>query len=180
MTWRRIAIYYALGIALGGYFFLVEWDPARDKPIPTPSRVVTQSRFLPVSREDVSELELRRDGATVTCRREGERWIVIEPAGAKVASDLITSFVENLTPEREVQIIETAAKDLSLYGLDQPSATVTVKGRNMLATVLLGGPNPTGTAIYARKENSLQVVLLGTSVSYYEDLIFEAAGFKRK
>lgn len=49
MTWRRIAIYYTLGIALGGYFLLVEWERASEKPITTPTRVVTQTRFLPVA-----------------------------------------------------------------------------------------------------------------------------------
>jgi hypothetical protein len=92
----------------------------------------------------------------------------------------VTSFVENLTPEKEVQVIEEAAKDLSAYGLDHPRVTVSVKGKNILATVLLGDRNPTGSAVYVRKENSTQVVLLGSSVSHYEELIFETAGIKKQ
>jgi len=180
MTWRRIGIYYLLAVALGGYFFLFEWEPGGERPIIAPQRVVTQSKFLPISREEISELELHRDGATVVCRRDGEKWQVIEPAGAQVTSDLIVSFVENLTPEKEVQIMEEAAKDLTPYGLDQPRVTVTVRGKNILATVLIGDRNPTGSAVYARKENSQQVVLLGSSVSHYEELIFETAGKKKK
>ena len=180
MTWRRIIIYYALGIALGGYFLIFEWNPRGEKPILTPKRVVQKSRFLPVAREEITELELRRDGGAVTCRRDGQVWKVIEPPGAKVTSDLVASFVENLTPEKEVQIMEETAKDLSAYGLDRPRVTVTVKGKNIMATVLLGDRNPTGSAVYVRKENSQQVVLLGSGVSHYEELIFETAGIKKK
>jgi hypothetical protein len=165
---------------LGGYFLLSNQESGGEKPIIAPKRVPTQSKFLPISRDEISELELRRDGATVICRRDGEKWQVIEPAGAQVTSDLIVSFVENLTPEKEVQIMEESAKDLASYGLDRPRATVTVKGKSILATVLIGDRNPTRSAVYARKENSQQVVLLGSSVSHYEDLIFETAGMKKK
>jgi hypothetical protein len=179
MTWRRILIYYTLGIALGGYFLLFEWNPRGEKPLIASQRVVEKSRFLPVTREEITEVELRRAGGVVICRREGQTWKVIEPPGAKVTSDLIASFVENLTPEKEVQIMEGTAKDLSPYELDRPHSTVSVKGKNIMATVLIGARNPTGSAVYARKENSLQVVLLGSGVSYYEELIFEMAGIKR-
>jgi hypothetical protein len=179
MTWRRVIIYYALGLALGGYFLLFEWEPNSEKPRP-PRPMVQQSHFLSIPRDEISEVELRRDGAVVACRREGQTWKVIEPAGAKVTSDLLTSFVENLTPEKEVQVIEQVAKDFSVYGLDQPRTIVTVKGKNIAATVLIGGNNPTGSAVYVRKENSPQVVLLGSSISHYQELIFETAGVKQQ
>jgi Domain of unknown function (DUF4340) len=179
MTWRRIIIYYALGLALGGYFLLFEWEPNSAKPRP-PKPVAKQSRFLAIPRDEISEVELQRDGAVISCKREGQTWKVTEPAGTKVTADLVMSFVENLTPEKEVEIIDQMAKDLSPYGLDRPHMTVTVKGRNLAATVLLGDHTPTGAAIYARKANSLQVVLLGSSVSYYQELIFETAGIKKQ
>ena len=179
MTWRRIILYYTLGIALGGYFLLFEWEPNSEKSHP-PRPMAQQSRFLPIPRNEISEVELRRDGAVVTCRREGQTWKVIEPVGAKVTSDLVVSFVENLTPEKEVQVIEQTAKDLSAYGLDRPRTTITVKGKNGAVTILIGDRNPTGSTVYVRKENSLQVVLLGSSVSYYQELIFETAGIKKQ
>ena len=76
-------------------------------------------------------------------------------------------------------IIDDAAKDLSAYGLDHPRATVTLKGKNVTATVLIGDRNPTGSSVYVSKENSPQVVLLGSSVGNYQDLIFETAGIKK-
>jgi hypothetical protein len=177
MTWRRIAVYYALAIALGGYFLLFEWQPGGERPLPE-QRLIQQTRFLPIPKEEIQEVQVRRDTGVVTCQRNGQAWRVVEPPGAQVTSSLLDSFVEGLVVEKEVQVIEEAKGDLSSYGLDHPHATVVLKGgaNNVIATVFLGDRNPTSTAVYARKEGSPQVVLLGYSIRYYEELIFEAAG----
>jgi hypothetical protein len=181
MTWRRIAVYYALCVVLGGYFFLFEYRPNSEKPI-FQERPVQQSRFLPIAREQIQALTLRRGEGVITVERNEKGWHVIEPHGAQVTSALIASFVESLTVDKEVQIVDTAPGDLTPYGLAPPYSTVTIKGTqdNVVTTVLIGDRNPTATAVYARKENSPEVVLLGFSVKYYEDLIFEAAGIKKK
>jgi hypothetical protein len=181
MTWRRIAVYYVLSLVLGGYFFLFEWQPHGEKPIPG-GRRIQQSRFLSIPREEIQEVLLRRDSGAVVCRRNGEAWQVVEPPGAQVTASLLTSFVESLTVEKEVQVIEEAARDFSPYGLDPPHSTVVLKGgaNNVIATVLIGDRNPPASAVYARKESSPQVVLLGYTIRYYEELIFEAAGVGKK
>lgn len=177
MTWRRIAAYYALAIVLGGYFFLFEWRSGNQQAGTETGRG-EERRFLPLKREDVRELVLRRPNSAVTFRHAEQGWKVIEPAGVQVPTALAASFIENLTPAKEVQVMEDAPKDLAPYGLAPPHTTVVLKGEggNPLATVFIGGYNPTGSAVYARKENAPQVVLLGSSVRYYEELIFEATG----
>jgi len=175
MTWRRIAAYYTLAIVLGGYFFLFEW-PSGDQQTSTETGPVEARLFLPLKREDVHEVVVRRTNGTVTFRREGQGWKVIEPAGVQIPAALVTSFIENLTPQKEVPVMDTAPKDLTPYGLDHPHSTVIFKGVGgaSLATVFLGSYNPPGSAVYARNENAPQVVLLGSSAKYYEELIFGA------
>jgi hypothetical protein len=41
--------------------------------------------------------------------------------------------------------------------------------------VLLGAPNPTRTAIYAKRDDAAAVYMVGLNVRYYEDLMFEAS-----
>lgn len=179
MSWRRIAVYYTLCVVLGGYYLLFERRPDPEKPIFQP-RPVQQSRFLPIPREQIRILTLRRGDATITLQRNEQGWHVIEPAGAKVTSALVTSLVESLTVEKEIQIVAEAPKDLTPYGLAPPQAEILIQGatENVVTTVFLGDRNPTATAVYARRDNSPEVVLLGFSVKYYGDLIFEAAGIK--
>lgn len=181
MTWRRIAVYYAFCVVLGGYFFLFEQPSGGEKPI-LEGRPVQQSRFLPISRDQIQSLVLRRGDSIVTVQRNEQGWHVIEPSGAPITSALVTSLVESLTIDKEVQIVDEAPGDFAPYGLAPPRSTITIKGAkdNVVATVILGDRNPTATAVYARKESSPEVVLLGFSVKYYEDLIFEAAEISNK
>lgn len=181
MTWRRITVYYLLSIILGGYYFVFEWRPGGEKPRAN-ARPVQQSRFLPIAQSDVHELVLQNSTTRVHFRRNGEVWEVVEPVGAKVTSALVSSLLENLTAEKEVQTVEQSATNLAPYGLAQPFVTLEIKGatNNILATVLVGDRNPTASAVYARKESSPQVVLLGYSIRYYSELIGEAAGPSNK
>lgn len=180
MTWRRIATYYVLSLIIGGYYFAFAWRPNPDQPIRGP-RPMVQHRFLPIARDDIHELVLRRSDVVVQCRRNGDSWEILEPEGAQVTSAIVTSLIENLTMEKEVQVVEQSATDLKPYGLAPPYSTLELKGegQNLLATVLIGDRNPTESAVYARIANSPRIVLLGYSVRYYEELIFESVGFSR-
>src|SRR5204863_7900369 len=128
-------------------FYLLDCPLNPTRPLFADSRPLQQSRFLPIAPDDIHEVLLRRDQATVSRRRDGQRWKVIEPAGAQVPSDLLTSFVENLTPEKEVRVINEAPQDLAAYGLDHPRSTILVKDKEgrVVATVSLGDQNPTSS-----------------------------------
>lgn len=175
MSWRRIGSYYGLAILFGAYFFVFLWDPIGEGPR-LQEYAPAQSRFLPFSRESVNELQLLRDDVVITCKRDGERWQVIDPPSAQVTSDLVTSLIESLTLERETRIVREQVDDLKTYGLKPPHATIILKGKTDadLAKILIGGRNPTSTAVYASKEGSSQVVLLGYNARYYEELLYEA------
>ena len=176
MSWRRIGIYYGLAVVFGAYFFVFLWDPVGEGPRLTED-APTQSRFLPFSRESIQELQLRREGRVIRCQFDGSSWQVVEPQGGNATSYLVSSLIESLTTEQETQVVREEAEDLAAYGLKPPHATIVLKGRTEsdLATVFIGGRNPTTTAVYASKEGSSQVVLLGYSARYYEELLFEAA-----
>ena len=181
MTWRKIAVYYALSLVLGSYYFLFEWRPDADKPIRGP-RAVQQSRFLPIARDDVHELVLQSQGVAIHTRKTGQNWEILEPAGVNVTSALFESLVELLTSDKGVQVVDQSTVDFASYGLAQPHATIQIIGanKNTTTTIYVGDRNPTESAVYARKEDSPQVVLLGYSVRYYGDLIFESAGLNKK
>jgi hypothetical protein len=184
MSWKKISIYYTLAAILGTYFFLVEWRPNKRPGLvdPTAPAPVQQSQFIAVPRDDIQEVILKRKGVVILCRRNGQRWEVVEPAGLPVSSDLVTSLIENLTPTKEVIIIDPNPKDVVPYGLDNPNTTVIVKDKTgkEVATVSIGAQNPTSSAVYVRKDPAPQVYLLGQSVSYYAQLVFEKIDSEKK
>ena len=180
MTWRHIIVYYALSLVLGGYYLTFEWRPNPEAPI-RGERPIVQNRFLPLTRADIHEVVLQHQDFTVRCRRNGDRWETLEPPNAAVTSAIVEGLLENLTQEKEIQVVEQAATDLKPYGLAQPYSTLELRGatQNLLATVSVGDRNPTASAVYALKDKSTQVVVIGYNVRYYAELIFEAAGFNR-
>ncbi len=183
MTWKHIGIYYVLAVVLGGYYLLFEWIPGGpDAPVFEP-RPVQESTFVMLKREAIHKLSIQRQGSTFVSQRttaqSGQteaKWQTLEPSGTKVTSALIIGFLENLTPNRKIPIVNGAPDNLAAYGLAPPASTIVIEGDGQPATetIFIGSYNPTTTAVYARKDGSPQVVLFGYNVKYYEDLIFQA------
>ncbi len=186
MTWQRVGLYYLLAVVLGGYYLLFEWRPGGpDAPIFEP-RPVQEGTFLVLKRGTIHKLSITRQHHLFVSQRSQARpgeataeWQVLEPTGASITSALVSGFIENLTPDRKVPIVHEAPEDLASYGLAPPTSTIVVEGEGegerSTETIFIGGYNPTKTAVYARKDGSPTVVLLGYNVKYYEDLIFQAA-----
>jgi hypothetical protein len=183
MTWRRVAVYYILAAVLGGYFFMLERRTGGEATSPArTAAAASAARFVPIARDDIQELTLQRNEGTVTLQRQGQYWHVQSPPNAAVTSALVTSFVENLTTEKEVRVVMETATDLAAYGLARPYSTIVIRGKTPteVVTVQIGDRNPTGSAVYARRDNTSQVVLVGYSVRSYADLIFEGAGLGKQ
>jgi len=114
----------------------------------------------------------------VRATRDADRWRAVEPAGAKIPSDLIAATVATLTAGQAAEELAPEPEHgLAAYGLDTPAASIEVAltGAPAPVTVDLGARNPTRTAVYARRSDEPTLFLIGMNVSYYIDLIFEAA-----
>jgi hypothetical protein len=101
---------------------------------------------------------------------------VVEPAGAVLPRDLVTGFLQALLTAEEIEPIVTPTQDLRGFGLDRQGDLVELRvaRRGDPVAVTLGLPNPTGTALYARREADGAVVLIGRRVRDYEDMIYNA------
>ena len=169
MTWRRALAYWACFLALGAYYLLVLREPSR----PAPAHL-TRAPFLSLAEPEIEALELRRGATVIRCRRVAGRWQVVEPAGAAVPSDLVTALVANLTQLPEVEVVDEGGGDLTQFGLAPPVSQMilTMSGAPTI-TVRLGSRNPSGTAVYAQRNDVPRVFLIGLNVRYYEDLVFQ-------
>ena len=170
MRWRQVIVLYAVGAALGAEYWFVE--RAREPALPTRPR---RQRFLSVRADDVREVRLVRGGRTIVTRRADGRWAVVEPAGTSIPADLVTAFTDALTAAEEIDVVGEAGSDPAAYGLDATAGRVElVVEHGSPVVVAIGAPNPTGTAVYARRGDGPAVVLIGRNVRYYEDLLFQA------
>jgi hypothetical protein len=171
MTWRRALAYWACGVVLGTYYLVVLREPSH----PTAAHL-TRAAFLDIVETRVEAVTLRRGPAVIRCRRSSSRWQVVEPAGGVVPSDLLTALVSNLTQLPDVEVVEEGKGDVAQFGLDPPVSEMILdldSGKQL--TVRFGSRNPSGTAVYAQRDDERRVYLIGLNVRYYEDLVFQAA-----
>ena len=165
-------------VVLGGLvaeYWLVERPRARRADV-----VPARRRFVPVRPGEVREVRLSREGRTVVSRREGDVWAVLDPPGSSIPPDLIAAFANALTEAEEIARVAGADAEPDTYGLGPRATRVELRGEAGEAVVVrIGGANPTGTAVYARREASPDIVLIGRNVRYYEDLIFQALSAAR-
>jgi len=169
VRWRQVILLYVVAAGLGGWYWFVE---RQVKPAP-PSE--SRARFLQIDGERLREIRLRRPGQAMVGRRDGVGWVVVEPVGGVVPSDLIAAFANALVAAEEIARVADRADDANQYGLDERASRVEmVSESGDPIVVVLGGTNPTGTAVYARRGGAPEVVLVGRNIRYYEDLIFQA------
>jgi hypothetical protein len=170
MRWRQVGLLYVVLVVLAVLY-------ARERP-PAPGRDMAhppRPRFLQVAAGDVEAIRLVRGGRAVSLRREGRDWIVVEPTGTRLPNDLVTGFLQALLTTEEIDRIATTTAELGAFGLgDQADRVELARAEGDAVVVSLGGTNPTGTALYARRGPDGGVVLIGRQVRDYEDMIYNA------
>jgi len=170
MRWRQVGLLYVVLAILAVLY-------ARERPA-TPAREgerPPRPRFLTVTANDVAAIRLVRGGRTVSLRRDGRDWVVVEPAGMQLPSDLVTGFLQALLTTEEIDRVATPTGELGSFGLDDQADRVELAPASGDAVVVtLGSTNPTGTALYARRGPDGVVVLIGRQVRDYEDMIYNA------
>jgi hypothetical protein len=171
MRWRQLGVLYAV-LGILATIHALQRTPVREADSSRPAR----RRFLTVGAADVTGLSVVRGDRRIEARREaGDEWVVVDPAGTTVPRDLIAGFVEALLSTEEIERIVTTTADLPGFGLDEHGDRVELSlQRGEPVVVTLGLPNPTGTALYARRESDGTVVLIGRRVRDYEDMLYNA------
>lgn len=169
MRWRQVIVLWIVLAVLGAEYWLVE------RPRPAEVEMPSRRRFVTLDADAIREVRVRRGDRTVVARRDGARWVVVAPPEAALPPDLIAAFVDALTTTEEIAEVATDAGTDGQFGLGEGASRVEIVPADGEPLVLtLGGTNPPGTAIYARRDPAPDVVLIGRNVRYYEELIFEA------
>ena len=170
MRWRQVALLYVVAAILA-VLYGRERAPAPEAEGSRPPR----ARFLEIAAPDVTGIRLVRGDRAVLLRREGQGWVVVEPAGTQLPNDLVTGFLQALVATEEIDRVATTTNELASFGLDDRADRVELaRGDGDPMVVTLGGTNPTGTALYARSTRDGGVVLIGRQVRDYEDMIYDA------
>jgi len=118
------------------------------------------------SAEKIAQLDLTYDGKHLIGQRTSEGWK--SPDGAALPSPVIDDFLANLTKLVNLGEVEKGRDDkLSDYGLDPPVSQIALnvegEGTQRLA---IGKHNPVNTSLYAQVNQSSQIMLVGSIISW--------------
>ena len=96
----------------------------------------------------VNDIELMHDGTTIELAKMGDDWLITKPV--KVRADFAgAEAILTALSGAQMQKLETEdPKDLKMYGLDKPGATVTVSAGSSKATLAIG--KMVDMSVYAR------------------------------
>jgi hypothetical protein len=170
MRWRQVLLFYAVAALLAADYLRGRTEPSGPPATNRPVR----PRVLALDPATMSEVAIVHAGRRVVARRDGESWTIEEPAGSSVPSDLVQAFVTTLVEAEEIERVGSA-DDLATFGLDDGATRVELRrSGGPPETLWLGGTNPSGTAVYARRMGAPDVILVGRTLRYYEELILQA------
>jgi uncharacterized protein DUF4340 len=161
MRARSLLVLAVLTAVLGGAYY--RWDvagrEAREQALGAERRVMN---FDPAQ---VREVTIEKTGERVVVRGEGDRWRIVAPVDEladETVIDGLLSFVRSLEKVRSLQ----GLSELRTVGLDAPTARLTLglAGGERLA-LIVGGPNPVRTGVYAAVEGAPLVFLAPTRLA---------------
>jgi hypothetical protein len=171
VRWRQVVALWVVALALGAEYLLVE----RPRAASPTAAGTARARVFGSATQGVAEVHISRGGRDVVLRRSGGDWTVASPTDAGVPGDLVKAFVAALLDAEEIEHVPPGGQDAAAFGLDERASRIeVVRDGGPPAVLLIGGTNPTGTAVYARRDGAQEVILVGRTIQYYEDLIMQA------
>ena len=122
-----------------------------------------EEKLFPLDGSHVQALTLKsKDGSPITCRRESEKWAIVEPEKLPADQSGINTLLNTLTGATIDQGVDPHPANLKQFGLDPPSETLdlTTNVKPAQFTLALGDETPTGNGLYAQVSGNPRVFTL--------------------
>jgi hypothetical protein len=110
---------------------------------------------LKIQRDKADSLELSEGSTGIQLSKKGADWMLVKPIAARADFSAVEGSIERLGSAQMVGITEPEAPNLAKYGLDKPTATMTVGMGSSRATLTLG---KTENAVVFAKDASRPMV----------------------
>jgi hypothetical protein len=132
--------------------------------------------ILKIDREKADRLELAAGSTAIQLAKSGSDWTLVKPFAARADYAAVEGSLERLGSAQMTSIVEPEAAALEKYGLDKPTATMTVSMGSSRATLTLG---KTDNALVFAKDASRPMVFT-VAPTVRDDVIKMVSDFRRK
>jgi hypothetical protein len=160
MRTRTVLIYLAILALLAGYF--TYFEGVRRK-----ARLAEEERARLVFQTDEGKITALKVSSTagkpVALTKEGGHWRLTEPIQSEADDFALRGLVAALAGLKAERQVESAAQDLRLYGLDQPSLHLAFEAAGTWHNLRIGAKTPVGDYFYASADQETRVVIVSAS-----------------
>jgi Domain of unknown function (DUF4340) len=150
--------------ALAGGVYWSNKKKAAEEAKPAPS---TSPDIVKVSPDQITQLAFQHQGSpeTVLKRTAEDKWQMTAPKPLPVDSDAVQSVTNTLDPLTSDRMIEDKATDLAPYGLQNPSAQLTIDQKNgKTETIQMGDDTPAGGDVYVKLAGDPRIFTMSSSL----------------
>ena len=150
-------------VALSG---AVWWAKRHPQSSQTSTTVASNPKLVDIPEAQVQAIDLKKkDGSTLTIERQNGKWAITSPQALAADQDGVNSVASSLSPVSADSVVEDKPPDISKYGLNAPSLTVTIREKNGKSDQLVFGDDvPAGSLVYARVGSDPKVYAVSSSV----------------
>lgn len=161
---RLIIIICVIAAVLAGAAILLMKTAPQDEEQEDTAEEATTLLLYDKAPNDIAKLTVENEGGTYELVRVGEgddaKWTVMDIANLPLSSSVMTKLLDNSASLTAQQTVSEAPEDISIYGLDAPSATFTAEFSDSAKTVkklLIGNLTPEETKRYVMLEGDPKV-----------------------
>ncbi|HZI78438.1 MAG TPA: DUF4340 domain-containing protein [Vicinamibacterales bacterium] len=132
--------------------------------------------ILKVDRQKADGLEVTAGATQLAFTKSGESWAIVKPIAARADYAAVESAIERLSSAQMQGLAEDQNAPPKQYGLDAPTATMTIKTGSSSATLILG---KTENAVVFAKDAS-RPLLFTVAPTLRTDVVKDLGEFRRK
>ena len=141
---------------LGAYVYFVEYPKAEQE--------AKKKTLFELKADDATQLTLDYGDHKIVLKKTGNDWRLTEPLDAPADATTVKNLISAIADCEVKRDLKDASSDLSLYGLDKPFVTVTVKvGDKDLPAFMVGKNTPVGFSTYVQRADDKKIQLTGSA-----------------
>ncbi len=153
----RFTILLAVVLAgLGAYLYFLELPAERTQVLSE----TQEKKIVPFEMGEITDLSVRSDTAEIMLAAEENRtWKITSPLQTIADSREVDSLLRALMLGRVSRVVEEKATALAPFGLEHPSAVLTISAGSRQETLSLGDAGPISSTLYAMRASDRKVLL---------------------
>lgn len=152
MRFRTTILLILVLVGLGAYVYFVEYPKAEQE--------AKKKTLFELKADDATEVTLDYGDRKIVLKKSGNDWRISEPLDTPADATTVKNLVTAIAECEVKRDIKDASSDLSLYGLDKPFVTVTVKlADKELPAFMVGKNTPVGFSTYVQRADDKKIQL---------------------